>query len=54
MCVVGVGEDIERAREISLEGLKAVKGGALWFRTDIASKEHIGKSVEHMKRLRNQ
>ncbi len=53
VCVVGIGEDIERAREISLEGLEAIKGGALWFRTDIASKEHIRKSVEHMKRLRN-
>ncbi|MDH5713743.1 MAG: hypothetical protein OEY83_07390, partial [Candidatus Bathyarchaeota archaeon] len=54
VCAVGIGEDIERAREISLEGLRAVKGGSLWFRTDIASREHIEKSVEHMKRLRNQ
>jgi len=53
VCVVGVGEDIERAREISLEGLEAVKGGSLWFRTDIASGEHIEKSKRHMKRLRN-
>jgi len=54
VCTVGIGEDIEKAREISLEGLKAIKGGSLWFRTDIASREHIAKSVEHMKRLRKQ
>jgi len=53
LCVVGVGDDIDSARRISLEGIKAIKGGSLWYRTDIASKEHIGKSVEHMKRLRD-
>ena len=53
VCVVGVGEDMERAREISLEGLETVEGGSLWFRTDIASREHIERSIEHMKRLRN-
>lgn len=52
VCVVGVGDDIQTAREISLEGLKAIKGGSLWYRRDIASKEHIGKSIEHMKQLR--
>jgi len=50
--VVGIGDDIETAREISLEGINAIKGGALWHRTDIASKEHIGKSVRHMEALR--
>jgi len=54
VCAVGIGENIESARENSLEGLRAVKGGALWFRTDIASREHIAKSMEHMKTLRNQ
>ncbi|MEM3640821.1 MAG: ATP-grasp domain-containing protein, partial [Candidatus Bathyarchaeia archaeon] len=39
--VVGIGPDIETAREISLEGINAIKGGALWHRTDIASKQHI-------------
>jgi phosphoribosylamine--glycine ligase len=52
--VIGVGDNIETAREISLEGIQAIKGGALWYRTDIASKEHIAKSIEHMKRLRSQ
>jgi len=52
VCVVGIGENIEAAREISLEGIKAIRGGALWHRTDIASKEHIKKSVRHMEELR--
>jgi phosphoribosylamine--glycine ligase len=50
--VVGVGEDIEEARQLSLEGLKAIEGGALWHRTDVASKQHIEKSVGHMEELR--
>jgi phosphoribosylamine--glycine ligase len=50
--VVGVGEDIETARQISLEGIEAIKGGALWHRTDIASKQHIEKSITHMEELR--
>ncbi len=54
LCSVGIGGSIESAREISLKGLRAVKGGALWFRTDIALKEHIARSVEHMDRLRKQ
>ncbi len=52
VCVVGIGENIETAREISLEGINAIKGGALWYRTDIASKQHIEKSVRHMEELR--
>jgi len=54
VCIVGVEDDIESARKISLEGIKAIKGGALWHRTDIASKEHIAKSIEHMRKLRSQ
>jgi phosphoribosylamine--glycine ligase len=50
--VVGVGEDIEAARQISLEGVKAIKGGALWHRKDIASKQHIEKSIRHMEELK--
>ena len=50
--VLGVGENIEEAREISLDGLNAIKGGALWNRTDVASKQGIAKSVRHMKQLR--
>jgi phosphoribosylamine--glycine ligase len=50
--VLGVGETIQEAREVSLEGITAIKGGALWYRTDIASKQGIAKSVQHMKQLR--
>jgi phosphoribosylamine-glycine ligase len=50
--VLGVGENIEEARQVSLEGTKAIKGGALWNRTDIASKQHIAQSASHMERLR--
>lgn len=52
VCVVGVGYDLETARNISLEGINAVKGGALWNRTDIASKRYVEKSVKHMEELR--
>jgi len=50
--IVGIGENLEIARKSSLEGIKAVKGGALWHRKDIASKQHIEKSVRHMEELR--
>ena len=50
--VIGISENIEAARQISLEGMKAIKGGALWHRTDIASKQHIEKSIRHMEKLR--
>lgn len=50
--VVGIGNDVQAAREISLEGINAIEGGGLWNRSDIASKEHINKSVQHMRRLR--
>ena len=52
VCVVGIGDDIQEARESSLEGIGAIKGGALWNRNDIAAKEHIEKSVKHMEKLR--
>jgi len=54
VCVVGTADSIQDAREISLEGIHAVKGGALWQRNDIASREHIARSIEHMDRLRTQ
>jgi len=54
VCVVGIGDSIQAAREISLEGINAIKGGALWNRNDIASVEHVQKSVRHMKKLRLQ
>jgi len=50
--VIGIDENIEAARQISLEGINAIKGGALWHRTDIASKQHIEKSMRHMEELR--
>ncbi|MFQ5758883.1 MAG: phosphoribosylamine--glycine ligase [Candidatus Bathyarchaeia archaeon] len=53
VCVVGIGDDTETARRISLEGIRAIHGGSLWYRSDIASREHIVKSVEHMKALRS-
>jgi phosphoribosylamine-glycine ligase len=50
--VVGIGEDIEVARQISMEGINAIKGGALWHRKDIASEQHIEKSIRHMEELK--
>jgi phosphoribosylamine--glycine ligase len=50
--VLGVGETIEEARQVSLEGTSAIKGGGLWSRTDIASEQHIARSVSHMEKLR--
>jgi hypothetical protein len=49
-----VGDSIEEARQVSLEGIKAIKGGALWNRSDVASIQTIAKSVKHMKQLRAQ
>ncbi len=54
VCVVGVGGDIETARSVSLEGLEAIEGGALWHRTDIASEEHVVMSKKHMAALRSE
>ena len=53
VCAVGISESIEKARQISLDGLKAIRGGDLWNRTDIASEGHIEKSVRHMEKLRH-
>jgi phosphoribosylamine--glycine ligase len=50
--VLGVGDSIEEARAVSLEGINAIKGGALWNRSDVASKESIQKSIKHMHQLR--
>jgi phosphoribosylamine--glycine ligase len=52
VAVVGISDSLEAAREISLEGINAVRGGALWSRTDVASKRHIEVSVKHMEELR--
>ena len=48
---VGIGDSIESAREISLDGVATIDG-PLWNRVDIASNEHIQKSIENMKALR--
>jgi phosphoribosylamine--glycine ligase len=50
--ILGIGGSIEEARQISQEGAKAITGGALWNRTDVAAKPHIQKSVNHMEKLR--
>jgi phosphoribosylamine--glycine ligase len=52
VCVVGIGDDINGAREKSLEGIAAIRGGALWNRKDIAAKAHIDNSIRHMADLR--
>ena len=52
VCAVGIGDSIEEAREFSLKGVNAIKGD-LWFRTDIASKENVRKSIENARKLRN-
>jgi phosphoribosylamine--glycine ligase len=51
--IVGIAESINSAREISLKGAQSVKGKELRFRTDIASEQHIAKSINNMKMLRN-
>jgi phosphoribosylamine--glycine ligase len=48
---VGIANNIESARSISLEGICALDG-PLWNRGDIGSKEHIERSMEHMRKLR--
>ncbi len=52
VALVGIGRNIQVARQLSLEGIKAVEGGSLWNRRDIASQEHIQKSVIRMNSLR--
>jgi len=52
VCVVGVGDSISEAREVSLDGIQHIDG-PLWNRWDIGIEEHINKSIDHMKKLRN-
>jgi phosphoribosylamine--glycine ligase len=52
VAILGISDSIEKAREISLEGLAVISGGALWNRTDIASKQHILSSKRKMELLR--
>ena len=50
--VLGMGDSIEEACDLSQEVARAISGGGLWHRTDIASSGHIAKSVRHMEELR--
>ena len=52
VAIVGIADTIQDAREVSMKGTIAVEGGALWNRNDVASFDHIQKSIEHMARLR--
>jgi fusion protein PurCD len=52
VAVVGIGDTIQEAREKSLQGLGAIKGGALWNRNDVAAQKHIEQSIRHMETLR--
>jgi phosphoribosylamine--glycine ligase len=54
VAVVGIANTIQDARDLSLKGMAAIEGGALWNRTDVASSGHIQKSVEHMVKLRHE
>ncbi|MFQ5887230.1 MAG: hypothetical protein ACE5HY_00865 [Candidatus Hydrothermarchaeales archaeon] len=49
---VGIGDSIDSARGISLDGVTAIDG-PLWNRMDIASQEHIQKSIDNMRALRS-
>ncbi len=52
VAVVGIADDLEEARRISLEGIRRIDG-PLRHREDIALPEHIERSVSHMRRLRS-
>ncbi len=51
VAVVGIGDSIERARNISLEGIRHIDG-PLRHREDIGLEEYIERSKGHMKMLR--
>jgi phosphoribosylamine--glycine ligase len=52
VAVVGIADEIDEARRLSLEGIRSVKGSTLWYRRDIASEENIKLSVDRMTKLR--
>ncbi len=52
VAAVGIGSSLSDARDLSLEGIRAIEGGALWHRNDIAAPEHIHKSINHIDLLR--
>ena len=43
--ILGIGDTIEEARQISQEGAKAITGGALWNRTDVAAQNSTSKKA---------
>ena len=51
VCTVGIGDTIDEAREISLDGVRNING-ALWNRWDIAAPHYIERSIQKMKALR--
>jgi phosphoribosylamine--glycine ligase len=48
---VGIGDTIDEAREISLDGIRSIDG-ALWNRWDIAAPHYIERSTQKMQQLR--
>lgn len=52
VCTVGIGENIEEAREISLAGVRNIDG-ALWNRGDIGASHYISRSMRRMRELRS-
>ena len=51
IAIVGVGDSIQEAREVSLNGIRCIDG-PLWNRWDIASEKNIGSCITHMNELR--
>jgi phosphoribosylamine--glycine ligase len=49
--IVGIADNLEDARKIAEEGVKAVKGPVA-YRTDIGTEALIQKRINHMKKLR--
>lgn len=48
---VGIAEDLQTARNVSLDGIDALYTDGFRYRRDIASEGHTRKSIEHMKKL---
>ncbi len=53
IAIVGIADSISSARDISLKGVRSVRGERFRNRNDIASDQHIARSIDHMKKLRN-
>ncbi len=51
VCTVGIGDSIEEARDVSLEGIRKIDG-ALWNRWDIGASQYIARSIARMRELR--